>query len=246
VADDAAAHAIRAVKGLVSPGSGSLILAAEEDISLRDVTIAIQSTTGGWRYAKVIRFFRVFPAQYELSEDQVVGQQVYLDSEPEWVVAIVPTAMEVSGSLVLAGLEESQADANFNRLGQHLVLTAGSTERALTLFDYWLRVARGDRVRKRVVSDQLGAISVAAEQFRSVLSGRLALTRFQRWRQAQATRIASVRPPEATVANGYAVVRFWLFHNLRLDRVSVRFSVDGRIDEKGIAFPGRASASHLR
>jgi hypothetical protein len=135
---------------------------------------------------------------------------------------------------VLSGLADDEADKSFNRLMQYLELSIRSAEDALSLFDYWLRVARGERVRRSVVSDQLSALSVAAEKFRSDRGRKISLAEFQKWRQAQAVNLSTVRPPIATLAGDSAVVRFWLLDGVRLVVASVTFSSDGRVDQNGL------------
>ncbi len=224
--DQAIAQAVQAVLDTM-PTGGAMVLAAEEDVSICESTITLQSSRRDWRQAKVVRFFRVFPAQYDIRMDRVVAAQVHLDSDPEWIVAIWPE----SAIAVLAGLADEEANESFNRLIKYLDLRIETGEDALNVFDYWLLVARGQRVRKTVVTDRLGALSVAAEMLRLKYGGKIGFAEFQKWQQSQAANLAALRAPVSRVAQGSAMVRFWEVRDAGLAAASVTFSLDGRVNE---------------
>ena len=101
-------QAVRAVESTM-PAGASMLLAAEEEVSLGESTITLQNTARSWRQAKVIRFFRVFPAQYQVEQNRVVAEQVHLDSDPEWWVAVVPGSVAASGHTPASGLTRTRS-----------------------------------------------------------------------------------------------------------------------------------------
>jgi hypothetical protein len=152
-----------------------------------------------------INFYKVTPAGYQLRGNKVVGESVQLDNESEWIVAV---DCQKDRKFLLEG--SADPFASFNDLARDFHLRVADTETALSVFDFFLQVARGSRFRSGLVSDEMKLDSVALEDFRLRFPAAKRRAAFNEWRARIPAAVRRILAPPRVVAlrSGFEVQYF--------------------------------------
>lgn len=175
----------------------------------------------------IVSFYRIIPSSYQLEGNKVVGEIVELDNYREWLVAISHHNDEI---YLLEGSTDPIAE--FNRLAKDLHLQVTDADGALDIFDFFLKVARGEQFRSHVISDEMKLESVALEDFRlryPIIKRKAA---FNSWWAglSEKTKHEFVPPKAGPVQNGFNV-EYFFYSQGKISRQNLTITGNGTVVE---------------
>jgi len=222
------AESVAVVRFVDAEAKAGIPLYAEQLPGLREAVISL--TTRGLASAlnadvPPVEFYRVVPASYELRGSKVVREAVQLDNGSEWIVAV---NCQKARKLLLEGSREPLAA--FNEMIKDLNLHVADAETALGVFDFFLQVTRGSRLRWGVVSDEMKLESVALDDFRLRFPETKRKAAFSAWWAGVpiAVRKALAPPKAAPLRNGFNLEYFSYSEGI-VSAQSLTMSVDGTV-----------------
>lgn len=192
----------------------------------------------------VVSFYRVTPAHYELQGNKVVSQTVEVDTYREWLVAI---DRHNDFTVILEG--SSNPIAGFNKLVKDLRLLVNNTDAAVEVFDFFLKVAFGQRFRAQVLSDDIQLESIALEDFRSRLAASERRGAFETWwRNMNSDIKKALRPPKALAINGGYEIEYYVYDQGKVSDELLRMGTDGTVSkgESKVVYEGTATTHPLK
>jgi hypothetical protein len=173
----------------------------------------------------VVSFYKVIPSSYQLEGNKVVGETIELDNYREWLVAIS------RGNGVVYLLEGSTDPiTEFNRFARDLHLQVADQNAALGIFDFFLKVVRGQQFRSQVVTDEMKLESVALEDFRLRFPTAKRRARFSLWWAgvSESTKKALLPPKANPVKNGFNV-QYFLYSQGNISSQNLTVNADGTV-----------------
>jgi hypothetical protein len=175
----------------------------------------------------VVCFYHVTIPMYELEGRRILSESVELGTNREWLVAL-----DVANDLTVVLEGSKNATANFNRLVGALDFNISNPDDAIELFDFFLKVAKGDRYRFQVVGDEMALESVALEDFRLRLPSNKRRPAFEAWwKGVSDSRRAAIQPPRATKTKDGYEVRYLYYNRGNLWSRKVLVRADGTLVE---------------
>jgi hypothetical protein len=222
-----AANAVHAVR---EQSQTELTLRATPAPDLSDDTIFLETNgePSGGKQVRLVSFYRVTVAPYKLEGGRVEMGSVVVDSSPEWLVAI---DCQQHREYLLSGSKDPTA--GFNDLIRSLQLKVTNSGSALSVFDSYLKIARGSEFRSRVLRDDLNLESVAMNDFRTRFSypkSRIAFTNW--WRTIPGSTKHAIEPPSAIATKSGFGIQFFFYDLERLRRQVVDINSDGTASEE--------------
>jgi hypothetical protein len=156
--------------------------------------------------AHLVSFYKMVPASYQLEGNKVVAETIELDNDREWLAAVSHGDDSI---YLLEGSNDPVTE--FKRLTKDLHLQVADESAALGVFDFFLKVTRGEEFRSHVVTDEMKLESVALEDFRlrfATAKRRAAFSSW--WASVPETMKKTLRPPRASpVQDGFDVQYFF-------------------------------------
>lgn len=183
---------------------------------------------GRGKQVRLVSFYRVAVAPYRLEGDRVEMGSVVVDSSPEWLVAI---DCQQHREYLLSGSKDPTT--GFNDLIRSLHLKVTDPEFALSIFDSYLKIARGSEFRSRVLRDDFNLESVAMNDFRERFSypkSRITFTNW--WRTIPGQTKQAIKPPSANPTKSGFAVQFFSYDLEILWRQIVDIHSDGTVSEE--------------
>jgi hypothetical protein len=175
----------------------------------------------------IVSFYKVVPSSYQLEGNKVVGETIEVDNYREWLVA-------VSRRNDVIYLLEGSTDpiAEFNRFARDLHLQVADANAALSIFDFFLKVARGQQFRSHVVADEMKLESVALEDFRLRFPTAKRRAAFTSWWAgvSESTKKALLPPKASPVKNGFDV-QYFFYSQANVSSQNLTINVDGTVAE---------------
>lgn len=93
------------------------------------------------------------------------------------------------------GFERATAIVNFSRLAQSLSLELQSTEQALELFDYYLKIVEGDEYRSSIPTDPLSLQAIVSQDYVERYSIKERGRKYKEWWSRSKTVRGKLAPP---------------------------------------------------
>jgi len=225
--DQRKADAVRAVR---AQSNSDLPLQATLLPALTDDVISLE--TRGLAHAlgadlPIVSFYRVAPSIYQMEGNRVVSETVELDNYREWLVAVNHRSNE---TYLLEGSTDPIGE--FNKLARALRLQVADANAALGIFDFFLKVARGQQFRSHVVADEMNLESVALEDFRLRFSTAKRRAAFGSWWDGiPASTKKALLPPKARPVKNSFEVQYFFYSQGNLYSQSLIVNSDGAIAE---------------
>ena len=178
----------------------------------------------------VIDFYRAVPANYQLSGRKVVGRQIVLDANPEWLVGIDRFTGKVYR---LAGFRDEVSTEDYSRLVTDLRFKVTGKEDAMDVFYFVLRLLYGQSFQSRVYSDLFALEADAIADFR-VRCGASDRDVFRKWWKRNAGRFdALLRKPRVSRRGDDFEVRYFHYGRGSVYEDFVVFGTDGSFKDHG-------------
>jgi hypothetical protein len=198
--------------------------------SLTDDVISLETT--GLPHAigtevHLVSFYKVVPSSYQLEANKVVGETIEVDNYREWLVAV---NRRNDATYLLEGSTDPINE--FNRFARDLHLQVADANAALGIFDFFLKVVRGQEFRSRVVADEMKLESVALEDFRLRIPAAKRRAAFSSWWAgvSESTKKTLLPPIASPVKNGF-YVQYFFYSQGNLSSQSLTVNSDGTIAE---------------
>jgi len=169
-------------------------------------------------------FYKVTPSIYQLDGNKVASETIELDAEREWLVAVGPG----DEAYLLEGSDDAVGE--FNRLVRDLHLQVVDESGALSVFDFFLKVTKGQEGRAAVVPDDMKLESVALDDFRLRFPTIKREAAFRSWwARIPATKKQTIMPPKAIQAKNGFDVRYFLYRQGEVLGLSLPVKDDGTL-----------------
>jgi hypothetical protein len=127
----------------------------------------------------------------------------------------------------------AESTAGFNKMMQSLRIKVSDTDTAHVVFDLFLRAARGEEIRSRVISDDMKLQSVALDDFRSRFPASKRRAAFDAWwRKMPTTTRSTLKPPQVYATAGGFEVKYVLYDHGALRQEKLKIYADGTVAEQ--------------
>lgn len=127
---------------------------------LKDELLGLQVERLGTSAVKVVDFYEVTPATYQLVNSQIVSVTVQLDNDSVWVVGFGPNKTIYQ----LAGF--SSPASSFNKLISDVGIEVNDSETALDVLWLFLKLTQGREFLASIIGDSMQLQGVAVQDFR--------------------------------------------------------------------------------
>jgi hypothetical protein len=198
--------------------------------SLTDDVISIE-TNGLPRpvgtQVEIMNFYKIIPSSYQLDGNKIVSKTVELDNYKEWLVAV---NRRNNTTYLLEGSADTITE--FNKLEGDLHLQVSDANAALDIFDFFLKVARGQEFRSHVVPDEMKLESLALEDFRLRFPTGQRRAAFSSWWAgvSENTKKALLTPKAIPVKNGYDI-QYFFYSQGNISKQNLTINADGTVTE---------------
>lgn len=171
--------------------------------------------------------FKVTVAPYVIKDGVVSMGTIVVDAEYEWLAA---TNCDTNQIFFFEGYRDPLR--GFNGLMKALHLQVTSTEGAEWVFDNYLRLARGQEFRYRVVGDDMNLEGAALVDFLRFPPAKRRAMFEAWWRTVPAAVMQALEPPVATETEQGFSVEFFFYDWGNIYKQTVSVSKDGTIIEE--------------
>jgi len=175
----------------------------------------------------IVNFYKVVPSSYQLQGNKVVGETIEVDNNREWLVAV---SRRNDAIYLLEGSTDPITE--FNKFARDLHLQVADANAALGIFDFFLKVARGQQFRSHVVADEMKLESVALEDFRLRFTTTKRRAAFSSWwvGVSESTKKALLPPKASPVKNGFDI-QYFFYSQGNISSQNLTINADGTVAE---------------
>ena len=172
-----------------------------------------------------LKFYEVTPATFEIKDNEIISETVFLGGAPNWTFACNKKTKEL---YLLSGFNDPII--GFNQLMKKHNLDVSNEEVCLDLFDTYLLFACGRAFRESVILDDLHLQSLALQDFCLTYSRSQKRKKFDSWwRKIPGALIQKLQPLKPTFKDGNYEIRFFRYQQKKVLEESITMNRSGMI-----------------
>jgi hypothetical protein len=157
------------------PASGRFQLRVTELPKIKEEFIGLQQERLETDTVRIVDFYEVSPATYQVVSHKIVSITVQLDNDSVWVVGVGPN----NTTYQLVGFADPTA--TFNKLMADAGIRVNDAETALDTLWLFLKLAHGHEFQASILGDSMQLQAVALKDFRLRLPASQRLATFNNW-----------------------------------------------------------------